>query len=106
MNRAARALSLVFTGESLSMNTLRSKRSRTFGAVILLALGLLATDSLAESDSPVDKINAEAAKASVHSESLRAGVSVISGSGGNIAVLTGRGRKLMVDGGIGVSREK
>jgi len=88
------------------MTTLRSKPSRNFGVAILLALGLLATDSLAESDSPVDKINAEAERAAVALEPLRRGVSVVTGSGGNITVLAGRGRKLMVDGGIAVSQEK
>jgi len=88
------------------MTTLQSKPSSNLGAAILLAIGLLATDSLAESDSPVDKINAEAERAAVTLEPLRAGVSLVGGSGGNIVVLVGRGRKLMVDGGIAVSQEK
>lgn len=88
------------------MTTLRSKPSRNLGAIILLALGLLATNSLADFESPVDKINAEAESSAVKRTPLRGGVSLVSGSGGNIAVLIGRGRKLMVDGGIGVSQEK
>jgi len=88
------------------MTIVRSKTSHTLAAAILLALGLFAPIALAEPDSPVDKINAEAERASVKIERLRGNVSLIAGSGGNIAVLLGRGRKLMVDAGIGVSQQK
>jgi glyoxylase-like metal-dependent hydrolase (beta-lactamase superfamily II) len=40
----------------------------------------------------------------VTARNLRANVSVLEGSGGNIAVLTGPDGKVLVDGGIGVSR--
>ena len=56
--------------------------------------------------SPVTKINEEAAKADVTVEALRGNISVLMGSGGNITVLTGAEGKLMVDGGIHVSRAK
>ena len=56
--------------------------------------------------SPVIKINEEAAKADVTVQKLRGNISVLMGSGGNITVLTGAEGKLMVDGGISVSRPK
>ncbi len=59
-----------------------------------------------ETVSPVTKINEEAAKADITVESLRGNLSVLMGSGGNITVLTGTNGKLMVDGGIAVSRPK
>src|SRR4051812_5555634 len=61
---------------------------------------------LAPPSSPVDKINAEAAKAEITVVPLRGHISVLMGSGGNISVLTGRDGKLLVDGGIGVSRPR
>ncbi|MBS1796969.1 MAG: MBL fold metallo-hydrolase [Acidobacteria bacterium] len=60
----------------------------------------------AQGVSPVIKINEEAAKADVTTQSLRANISVLMGSGGNITVLTGADGKLMVDGGLAVSRPK
>jgi glyoxylase-like metal-dependent hydrolase (beta-lactamase superfamily II) len=45
-----------------------------------------------------------AASSSVTAYKLRVNVSVLEGSGGNIAVLTGPDGKVLVDGGIGVSR--
>lgn len=52
----------------------------------------------------VDAIMSEAARATIHIHALRGGVSVLEGSGGNVAVLTGPDGKLLVDAGIGVSR--
>ncbi len=79
-----------------------------FCARTLIGVGLFGATatSFAGSDSPVDKINAEAARAPVTSARVRGNVSVLEGSGGNIALLGGKGRKLMVDGGIAVSRQK
>jgi glyoxylase-like metal-dependent hydrolase (beta-lactamase superfamily II) len=48
-------------------------------------------------------INA-AAKAKIITHTLRRNISVLEGSGGNIAVLSGRDGKLLVDGGFTVSR--
>jgi glyoxylase-like metal-dependent hydrolase (beta-lactamase superfamily II) len=88
------------------MTFVRTNTSPTRAATILLALGLFAMRAAAEADSPVDKINAEAERATVKTEALRGKVSLVAGSGGNIAVLVGQGRKLMVDAGIGVSQQK
>ncbi len=51
----------------------------------------------------VESIKASAAVAPIVTHPLRGGVFVLEGSGGNIAVLTGREGKLLVDCGIGVS---
>ena len=61
---------------------------------------------LAQPTSPVDKINAEAAKAEITVVPLRGHISVLMGSGGNISLFTSRDGKLMVDGGIAVSRPR
>src|ERR1700730_12488893 len=45
-----------------------------------------------------------AAKAKISTQPLRRNVTVLEGSGGNIAVLTGRDGKLLVDAGFAVSR--
>jgi glyoxylase-like metal-dependent hydrolase (beta-lactamase superfamily II) len=58
----------------------------------------------AEARGIVDTIKAAAATAPIVVHPLRGGISVLEGSGGNIAVLTGRDGKVLVDGGIGVSR--
>ena len=54
----------------------------------------------AEEESPVTKIRDAAATARITVQKLRANVSVLEGSGGNIAVLTGHDGKLLVDAGI------
>jgi hypothetical protein len=48
----------------------------------------------------VDMIRADAAKATIKVHKLRGGISVLEGSGGNVAVLTGPDGKLLVDAGI------
>jgi glyoxylase-like metal-dependent hydrolase (beta-lactamase superfamily II) len=65
---------------------------------------LLSLSGLATAASPVDRINAEAAKGRVTVETLRGGVSLIDGAGGNIAVLETDAGKLLVDGGIALAR--
>lgn len=59
-----------------------------------------------QSGGTVEKIEASAAKSPVTVQTLRGGIRVLSGSGGNIAVLPGRDGKLLVDAGIAVSRKK
>ncbi len=46
----------------------------------------------------------EAARAKIEVHPLRRAISVLKGSGGNIAVLTGKGGKLLIDSGFTVSR--
>src|SRR4029077_4236409 len=59
---------------------------------------------LAEARGLVTLIQDSAASSPVTSHKLRGNVSVLEGSGGNIAVLTGPDGKVLVDGGISVSR--
>jgi glyoxylase-like metal-dependent hydrolase (beta-lactamase superfamily II) len=72
----------------------------------LLVAGPRFANGQKPSGSPVDKINAEAAKSEITVQHLRRNVSVLMGSGGNIAVLTTTSGKLMVDAGIGMSRPR
>ena len=60
--------------------------------------------AFAEARGLVTLIKDSAASSPVTAHKLRGNVSVLEGSGGNIAVLTGPDGKLLVDGGIGVSR--
>ena len=72
----------------------------------LFAAGSAEGQELAHAESPVDKINAAAAKAEIDVKLLRGHIAVLSGSGGNISVLTTPEGKLMVDGGISLSRAR
>ena len=63
-------------------------------------------ESLAEKIGIVDLARREAARAEITIESLRGGISLLVGSGGNIAVLSGRDGKLLVDAGMAVSRPR
>ena len=47
-----------------------------------------------------------AAKAKIETHPLRRGISVLEGSGGNIAVLTGKDGKLLIDSGFTVSKAR
>lgn len=58
----------------------------------------------AEARGLVSVIKDSAATSPITTTKLRNNISVLEGSGGNIAVLTGPDGKLLVDGGIGVSR--
>ena len=61
---------------------------------------------LAEAPSLVDLVRGGAAKAEVTVQRLRGSVSVLLGSGGNIAVLSGPEGKLLVDAGFPISEAK
>src|SRR5580700_7301512 len=60
--------------------------------------------AFAEARGLVTLIKNSAASSPVTAYNLRGNVSVLEGSGGNIAVLTGPEGKVLIDGGIGVSR--
>ncbi|SEO12551.1 Glyoxylase, beta-lactamase superfamily II [Mucilaginibacter gossypiicola] len=83
-------------------------RRRFLGTAGFLATGLwLAPKNLfafQEATSPVVTIINAAKTAKVTVTPLRKNISMLEGSGGNIAVLNGPEGKLMVDGGIGVSK--
>lgn len=81
---------------------------RRFMAVTSLsgAALLISRQLLAEGDGIVPTMIKEAAGAKIQVYPLRRNVSVLEGSGGNIAVLTGRSGKLLVDAGFAVSRPR
>jgi glyoxylase-like metal-dependent hydrolase (beta-lactamase superfamily II) len=60
--------------------------------------------AFAEARGLVSLIKDSAATSPITTYKLRSSISVLEGSGGNIAVLTGPDGKVLVDGGIGVSR--
>jgi glyoxylase-like metal-dependent hydrolase (beta-lactamase superfamily II) len=60
--------------------------------------------AFAEARGIVSLIKDSAAASPIVTHKLRSNISVLEGSGGNIAVLTGPDGKVLIDGGIGVSR--
>ena len=81
-------------------------RSAIVGMLTASGACFIAAPVLAQSEGPVEAIDAEAAKADITVQPLRGNISVLTGSGGNISVLTGADGKLMVDAGIAVSQNK
>ena len=61
-------------------------------------------EAFAEARGLVSIFKDNAAIASIATHKLRNNISVLEGSGGNIAVLTGPDGKVLIDGGIGASR--
>src|SRR6516165_7337601 len=61
-------------------------------------------EAFAEARGLVSMFKDNAAVASIATHKLRNNISVLEGSGGNIAVLTGPDGKVLIDGGIGASR--
>jgi glyoxylase-like metal-dependent hydrolase (beta-lactamase superfamily II) len=78
----------------------------TLAIVASAAGGVAWADSPAKPVSPVIMINKAAVTAQIDTTPLRGSLSMLSGSGGNITVLTGKQGKLMVDAGIAVSRPR
>jgi len=78
------------------------------GATAFAASGgwLTPRQAFAEARNTVDLIRDSAAKTPIKVYKLRGGVSILEGSGGNIAVLTGSDGKLFVDAGITASRPR
>jgi glyoxylase-like metal-dependent hydrolase (beta-lactamase superfamily II) len=81
-------------------------RRKFIGSASLLAAGLWFSPKLlfAQAQSPVITIINAAKTAKINVTNLRGNVSMLEGSGGNIAVLHGPEGKLLVDAGIGVSK--
>ena len=67
---------------------------------------LTPAQAFAQSRNLVDLIRDDAAKAPIRVHRLRRNVSVLEGSGGNIAVLTGSDGKVFIDAGITASRPR
>jgi glyoxylase-like metal-dependent hydrolase (beta-lactamase superfamily II) len=79
-------------------------RRRLLAMAGISAGTLLARSRIIRGDGLVQIMTAEAAKAKISVQPVRRNISVLEGSGGNIAVLTGRDGKLLVDAGFAVSR--
>ncbi len=81
-------------------------RRRLLAMAGLYAGGTLAARRplIAEAEGVVPTMVHAAAKAKITVHPLRRNISVLEGSGGNIAVLTGKDGKLLVDAGLTVSR--
>ena len=91
------------------MNSTATNRSAMQRAIAACALGIAMSIPFlasAEVTSPVLAINADAATAKITVQALRGNVSVLMGSGGNIGVLSAPEGKLLVDGGIAVSKPR
>ena len=80
------------------------RRFLTSTALATAACFLPRRSLAAPEESPVTVIRTAAATAKITVQKLRGNVSMLEGSGGNIAVLTGRDGKLLVDAGITASR--
>ena len=90
---------------------LLSRRSFCLCCVSAAALGstggwLSPSQAYAEARNIVDLIRDDAAKAPIKVHRLRRNVSILEGSGGNIAVLTGPDGKVFIDAGITASRPR
>lgn len=82
-----------------------SRRSFLVSSSLLAtALAISPRRLMAQAQSPVITIRQAAASATITTHALRRNVSMLEGSGGNIAVLAGRDGKLLVDAGIIASR--
>jgi glyoxylase-like metal-dependent hydrolase (beta-lactamase superfamily II) len=76
------------------------------GASAVAVVSLTPRFLFAESKGIVATMTDEAAKAKIRTYPLRRNISVLEGSGGNIAVLTGKDGKLLVDSGFTVSKPR
>jgi glyoxylase-like metal-dependent hydrolase (beta-lactamase superfamily II) len=82
------------------------KRTSSLALALSMACGSAWAQAPAKPVSPVIMINKAAATTPITTTPLRGPLSMLSGSGGNITVLTGKDGKLMVDAGIAVSRPR
>jgi glyoxylase-like metal-dependent hydrolase (beta-lactamase superfamily II) len=92
-----------------SKNTLMSRRGFCLccvGGAAYAATGgwLTPREAFAEARGLVSLIKDSAAVSPIVTHKLRNNISVLEGSGGNVAVLTGPDGKVLIDAGIGVSR--
>lgn len=73
-------------------------------ALVLSAATSSAIADSASTQSPFDRINAEASRADIEVQPLRSNLTAVMGSGGNITVLTSPEGRLLIDAGITLSR--
>ena len=97
----------------MSTHTAQTMSRRSFCTCCVAAVGLAANrgwlepaEAYAEARNIVDTIRDAAATMPIEIHKLRGNVTVIEGSGGNIAVLTGKDGKLFVDAGITATRPR
>ena len=95
------------------MNSEHMLSRRGFCLCCIGAAGFAATggwlsphEAYAEARGLVSLIKDSAAKSAISTHTLRSGITVLEGSGGNIAVLSGKDGLVMVDAGIAVSRKQ
>lgn len=73
---------------------------------MVAALASAVARAEAQATSPFLTIREEASRADIVTIPVKSGISVLTGSGGNIGVLSGRDGKFMIDGGIALSKAK
>jgi len=92
---------------SMKIHALHNCSRRRFlisGAIVTAGISVLPRRLFAGRESPVITMRAAAATAKIRIQRLRRNITVLEGSGGNMAVLTGNDGKLLVDAGITASR--
>ncbi|MBC7846935.1 MAG: MBL fold metallo-hydrolase [Flavobacterium sp.] len=87
-----------------NLNTIDRRRFLESTGLMAAGLWLMPQLVFSQEESPVITIKKAAATAKINITKLRGNVSMLEGSGGNIAVFNGAQGKLMVDAGIGVSK--
>lgn len=93
----------------MKLDSLTLASRRRFITRISISAGaaiLGSRETFAESEGIVPTMVNAAAKSKIRIQAVRRNISILEGSGGNIAVLTGRDGKLLVDAGFAVSRLK
>ena len=95
--------------ERITMNnTQASQISRHFlsSAALLAAIAIDPRHAFAQAEGIVPTMLKEAATAPIEVHPLRRNITVLEGSGGNIAVLTGKDGKVLIDAGFKVSKAR
>ena len=83
-----------------------SRRQFIAAAGVGAAVTLIPRSLFAQKKGIVPTMIDDAAKSTIEAYHLRRGISVLEGSGGNIAVLTGKDGKLLIDSGFSVSKAR
>src|SRR6185369_1210973 len=90
----------------LDISNLSRRNFIALATTAFAALAFAPRFVFAESKGIVPTMRDAAAKATITTHPLRRNISVLEGSGGNIAVLTGKDGKLLVDSGFTVSKAR
>jgi glyoxylase-like metal-dependent hydrolase (beta-lactamase superfamily II) len=108
LTRPADAVGRIASRATLSKGMANLSRRRFIGAAGLAAATAVCAPRLlfAQETGIVPTMVNEAARAKIEVHPLRRNISVLEGSGGNIAVLMGKGDKLLIDSGFTVSRAR